>query len=62
MSVSLKEPPKALVHDQSKWRSIERQAFAVLFDNAANACYEATVSLSGRKLANWKHIPGASRP
>ena len=30
----------------------------MLFDNAANACYEATVSLTGRKLLNWKHIPG----
>jgi primary-amine oxidase len=30
----------------------------VLFDNAANACYEATVSLSENRLLNLRRIPG----
>src|SRR6476620_5886708 len=58
VSVSLREPPKKLVH-AGDWAGIERQAFAVLFDNAANACYEATLSLTARKVLDWKHIPGA---
>jgi primary-amine oxidase len=57
VSVSLLEPPKAAVH-AGEWAAIERRAFAVLFDNAANACHEATVSLTGRKLLGWKHAPG----
>src|SRR5207249_3060041 len=38
--------------------AIPREAFAVLFENARNACYEATLSLTERKLLEWKHIPG----
>jgi primary-amine oxidase len=56
VSVSLKEPPRAVVHGGAGGAA-ERRAFAVLFDNAANACYEATLSLTGRRLLDWKHIP-----
>jgi primary-amine oxidase len=31
---------------------------AVLFDNAANSCFEANVSLTDSKLLTWKHVPG----
>src|SRR6478736_4203406 len=47
VSVSPLEPPKQRVH-AGDWAGIDRRAFAVLFDNAANACYEATLSLTGR--------------
>ena len=30
----------------------------MLFDNATNSCYEATVSLTDGKLLAWKHVPG----
>ena len=30
----------------------------MLFDNAANACYEATLSLTDGVLLDWKHVPG----
>ena len=33
-------------------------AFAVLFDNAENTCYEATISLTAGKLLSWKAITG----
>lgn len=56
VSVSLKEPAKATVRAGSG--SPPREAFAVLFDNATNSCYEATVSLSKRELLAWKHVPG----
>jgi primary-amine oxidase len=59
VSLSLKEPAKDLVHGFTGTQPIRREAFAVLFDNAANACYEATLSLTDRRLLGWKHIPGA---
>jgi hypothetical protein len=31
----------------------------VLFDNALNACYEATLSLTDRQIINWTYVPGA---
>jgi primary-amine oxidase len=59
ISVSLKEPPKDAVHGFTGAEAVPREAFAVLFDNAANACYEATVSLSENRLLNLRRIPGA---
>ncbi len=58
VSVSLEEPPKALVLGTNS-TAPDRRAFVVLFDNAANACHEATLSLTDRKLLGWKHVPGA---
>ena len=60
VSVSLREPDKAAVHDfdGSSLGSPPRQAFAVLFDNATNSCFEAVVSLSSQAILSWKHIPG----
>ena len=60
VSVSLKEPKKELVHARAGGKSatIPREAFAVLFDNATNCCYEAHVSLADKSLMTWKHVPG----
>jgi primary-amine oxidase len=58
VSVSLKEPPKSAVHGNDRAAVVNREAFAVLFDNATNSCYEATVSLAKRDLVAWKHVPG----
>src|SRR5262245_20612291 len=58
VSVALKEPPKAAVHAFDGAQSPPRSAFAVLFNNAANSCYEATLSLAKRELIGWKHVPG----
>jgi primary-amine oxidase len=58
VSVSLKEPDKAFVHAFTGKEAIKREAFAVLFDNATNSCYETAVSLTDRKLLSWQHIPG----
>src|SRR3954464_8477795 len=58
VSVALREPLKALVHGFDETNRPPREAFAVLFDNATNSCYEATVSLAKRELAGWKHVPG----
>src|SRR5437870_1792212 len=58
VSVHLKEPPKDFVHAFTGKEPIRREASAVLFDNATNACYEAAVSLTDRKLLSYKHVPG----
>jgi primary-amine oxidase len=58
VSVGLKEPPKAEVHGFDGTNPAPRSAFAVLFDNGTNSCYEATVSLAKRELSGWKHVPG----
>jgi len=58
VSVALKEPDKSLVHGFTEALSVPREAFAVLFDNAANACYEATVSLDREAVTAWEHVPG----
>ncbi len=56
VSISLKEPAKELVHAGKT--GLPREAFAVLFDNATNSCYEAAVSITNNALLSWKHVPG----
>ena len=58
VSVSLHEPPKDLIHAFTGLNLPARQAFAVLFDNAANACHEAVVSIDRGIVESWCHIPG----
>ncbi|QJW93613.1 primary-amine oxidase [Frigoriglobus tundricola] len=58
VSVMLKEPPKALVHGGTGWESAPRDAAVVLFDNATNACYEATVSGTRDAIDSFTHVPG----
>lgn len=56
VSVSLREPPKPLVH--SGGPQPPRRAFAVLFDNQANVCHEAVVCLDAGAVEVWRHVPG----
>ena len=56
VSVTLHEPDKNLVHEGKS--GVPRGAFAVLFDNATNSCYEAVVSITDKVVRSWKHIPG----
>ena len=55
ISVSLKEPAKEKVHAGAE---THRAAFAVLFDNATNSCFEAAVCLHHKKVIAWRHVPG----
>ncbi len=57
VSISLREPDKALVHDWDGIKAADREAFVVLFDNAQNSCFEASVSLTRQSLLSWTHIP-----
>jgi primary-amine oxidase len=58
VSVHLHEPSKEAVRRFKGTEPTPREAFALLFDNGKNACYEATLSLTERKLLTWKHVPG----
>jgi primary-amine oxidase len=58
VSVSLKEPPKAVVQAFTGKESVGREAFVVLFDNGTNSCYETALSLNEGKVLSWQHIPG----
>jgi len=56
VSVMLHEPPKSAVYASTP---VRREAFVSLFDNPANAAYEATVTVEGAgELLSWQHIPG----
>src|SRR5215831_14878372 len=57
VSVALREPEKEVVRGFTGEAPAPRAAFAVLFDNATNACYEATVSLTDGALVSWVHVP-----
>jgi primary-amine oxidase len=57
--LSLQEPPKEAV---LRHASMPRQAFAVIYDHAANRLGEAVADLSTGKLASWKEIPGGQPP
>ena len=58
ISLSLKEPVKDAVHQFDSTLPPPREAFAVLFDNASNSCYEATISLTAHELLEFRQIPG----
>ena len=58
VSVSLREPSKETVQQFTGREPIRRDAFAVLFDNGTNSCYEVGLSLTDRKVLSWKHIAG----
>jgi primary-amine oxidase len=58
VSISLKEPPKELVHQGKAASSIPREAKFVLFDNGTNTCHEGALSLATSKLLTWKDFPG----
>jgi len=64
VSIALREPDKSAADHYALGGSgngssgASREAFAVLFDNATNSCYEASLSLSDSRLMSWKHVPG----
>ncbi|MCW3118649.1 MAG: maoII 1, partial [Chitinophagaceae bacterium] len=58
ISVALKEPPKELIYNYLSSDAIPREAFAVLFNNDKNECYEAVVSIETGVVTSWVHIPG----
>ncbi|WP_008314860.1 primary-amine oxidase [Leptolyngbya sp. PCC 6406] len=61
-SVTLNEPPKATVLGFKLGDAIEREAFAIVLDNATAQTYEAVISLATGSVKSWQHIPGVQPP
>jgi len=62
ISIMLKEPPKALIYAWPHANSPEREATAVLFDNAINAASTATVALATGVVLSHDYGPMGSQP
>jgi primary-amine oxidase len=56
VTISLHEPPKAAVLSFPSNGPIDRQAFAILLDNASGKTYEAVVALDSRKVVDWTYV------
>jgi primary-amine oxidase len=56
VSVSLREPPKEVVHGGP--REAPREALAVLFDNGTNTAHEAVVSLAQGRVTSFRSATG----
>ncbi|WP_414166757.1 primary-amine oxidase [Streptoverticillium reticulum] len=59
VSITLKEPPKAVVQVFSDGPVPDREAFVVLREPRRRATYEAVVSLTRGSVTAWRHVPGA---
>ena len=57
--VSLQEPPKAEVLSWSPGRPFRREAFAQVYDRAANRLFEAVVDLRTERLLSFAEVPDA---
>ena len=57
-NVTLKEPDKQTVLNYKEGDENEREAFAIVLDNADGTTYEATVSLTQKTITFWKKIEG----
>jgi primary-amine oxidase len=58
VSIILKEPPKEAVYSPAAGSPAPREAYAVLFDNRSNRCFEAELSLGKASITAWKEVPG----
>jgi primary-amine oxidase len=58
ISIALNEPAKDAVLRHRPGDSVERQAFAVLLDNATRTTYEGVVSLTEERVVSWTAVPG----
>ena len=58
VSIVLQEPPKQTVLAHRPGDALERTAAVVLMDSAEGKTYEAVVSLTGKDVVAWRHVPG----
>ncbi len=61
-TVVLHEPPKSVVLNFEQGEAIQREAFAILLDNATATTYEAIVSLTEGTVTSWKKVDGVQPP
>jgi primary-amine oxidase len=62
ISIMLKEPAKPLVYGWPDAGTPDREAVAVLFDNAANAASTATLNLTAGKVVKIEQAPAGAQP
>src|SRR5882757_1176896 len=62
ISVMLKEPAKELVYAWPNGQIPDREAVAVLFDNAANAAVAATLNLTVGTVVKMEQAPAGAQP
>ena len=62
ISIMLKEPPKAAVYAWPDIQTPDREASAVLFDNAANTASEVTLNLTTGEVIKVQQAPAGSQP
>ena len=62
VSVTLKEPAKALVLHPRPNAVVPREAFMVLLDNAEGLGYEAVVNLATRSVVRFEALPPGVQP
>ena len=62
ISITLNEPAKDTVLHYAPGTDYEREAFAVVLDNATGGAYEAIVSLTQESVTGWQPISGAQPP
>lgn len=56
--VTLKEPAKAFVLQYKEGDPFEREAFLIVLDNATGSTYEVIISLTQKRMTDWRLIPG----
>jgi primary-amine oxidase len=57
-SIVLREPDHEALAQLSEGRVPRREAVVTVLDRASGDAFEAVVSLDGRTIASWEHIPG----
>src|SRR5262245_9048458 len=62
ISITLHEPPKDAMLRHRSGAPVERQAFAILLDNATGMTHEAVVSLTRERVISWTDVPGVQPP
>jgi primary-amine oxidase len=62
ISIMLKEPAKELVYAWPDGQIPDREAVAVLFDNAANAAFAATLNLTLGAVVKMEQAPAGAQP
>src|SRR5712691_11527720 len=61
-TIILREPAKDDVRRFAPGAPMRREAFAVLYDWAANRTFEAVVDLAERRVVAWAEVPGVQPP
>ena len=62
INIMLKEPAKDAVYAWPEGEVPDREAVAVLFDNASNAAATATLNLTARALVTFEEAPAGAQP